>query len=115
MLYEQRLYGVKDPDIDLKAYPNYVVNFRTNDTHIEFRKCLAKRRENNGIIRLIFKEAFGENTKEWQMAFDPVNTEKRCERYNRPLPESYKWRAAEMEHWREIMDRRADFVNIKAD
>jgi hypothetical protein len=67
------------------------------------------------MIKLIWKEAFGETSKEWLMAFDPVNTEKRSERYNRPLPECYKWRAKEMEYWREIFERRADFFEIRAD
>jgi hypothetical protein len=67
------------------------------------------------MIKLIWKEAFGETTKEWLMAHDPVNTEKRCERYDRPLPDCYKWRAKEMKYWRDIMERRADFVEIRAD
>jgi hypothetical protein len=114
LLFEFKVFGLKDPYTNLRADPNFIVNPWINDTHIEFRKALEKR-PGTGLTRFVFREMLGEQTKEWAMAFDPVNTEKRCARYNRPLPESFLWREEEMEHWRAIMERRADFVHIRAD
>jgi hypothetical protein len=49
------------------------------------------------------------------MDYDPVNTEKRLIRYNRPIPDHFQRRLDELHKWHEIMDRRADFVEIIAD
>ena len=114
MDFELKIFGLKDPNTDLMADPNFIVNYKKNDTHLAFYKALRKR-AGTGMINFCHKEIFNETSKEWQMAFDPVNTEKRCARYNRPLPESFLWREEEMVQWRAIMERRADFTHIKAD
>ena len=38
MEYEFKIFGVKDPDTDLKADPNFVVNYKINETHLDFRE-----------------------------------------------------------------------------
>ena len=85
------MYGVKDPYTNLKADPNFIPNYKKHDLHIEFRRCIEKRRGAN-IKKLLVKEAFGESTKEWQMDYDSVNAEKRLIRYNKPYPERFQAR-----------------------
>ena len=51
----------------------------------------------------------GDGTKEWEMRFDPVATEKMSEIYGEELPESFLKRHEELEGWRRIMERRAEF------
>lgn len=82
------MFGVKDPYTNLKANPNFIPNFRKHDLHIEFRKCIEKRQGTN-IKKFLIKEIFGETTKEWLMDYDPVNTEKRLTRYNKPFPDRF--------------------------
>ena len=93
--FEFWLYGVRDPYINLKADPNFIPDYKKHDTHIEFRRCLAKRQGIN-IKKLLVKEAFGESTKEWQMDYDPVNAEKRLIRYNKPFSDRFLARLEEI-------------------
>lgn len=64
MAFEFKTFGLKDPFTNLRADPNFIVDYKKHDTHIEFRRCLAKRK---GVLikKFLFKEIFGESTKEW--------------------------------------------------
>lgn len=67
MEFELSCFGLKDRFVDLKADTNFIVNYKVNDTHVAFYKCLRKREVNKrvGFIKFTHKEMFGENTKEW--------------------------------------------------
>ena len=109
-----RIFGLKDPHLNLKIDPNFIRDYQKNEIHIEFRKCIEKR-FGTGIKKLLWKESFGETSKEWQMAYDPVNTLKRCKRYGRALPDHFLKRQQEMDEWGKLLERRADVVTIRAD
>lgn len=51
----------------------------------------------------------GDGTKEWKLNFDPVATEKMNKIYGTPMPDSFLPRHWELEAWRRIMERRAEF------
>lgn len=62
---------------------------------------------------LAFKEGLGEGTAEWLMNFDPVATEKRVA--TEGIPPCFQQRYDELQEWRAIMERRADFTNLQPD
>ena len=57
--------------------------------HSEFLEAFKKREGTPAVIKLVFTEMLGDGTKEWEMNFDPVATEKASEISGQPLPRSF--------------------------
>lgn len=101
---------MKDPQTDLKAAHDYIVDHRTSPLDIEFERSRKARSERDFINSMIFKELFREGSPEWLMNYDPHATEARSEAAGgEDLPESYQARYREMQEWYERLRRRADF------
>lgn len=101
--------GIDDPETNLKASPNWVANWRRHPTHIAFTRAMDKRKKKSRrrtLMRALACAEF-EGSPEWYINYDPVATERRVP--TEGMPPCFLQRYEELQEWRAIMERRADF------